>query len=329
MAVILFLSVQNSCKNGTVENKTDLQDPTGEAVKNTTSNYEPKRVNKCIELLEKGQPIYYKGAYGGYEEGKALANTWADYIMYNMEHNPLDFHALKEFMRALVENGPTRSGHRTPTVIVSMPLLGLDGPTVRANGWMIEQALACGVHGIHLARARNPEAVIQYIRAARYPIHKQAVDTLGIGLRGYGSHNYAAWVWGISEEEYLKKADVWPLNPNGELMMGVKIEDPQALANADKTLKVPGLAFAEHGPRDMGFSYGHLEGRADPPCPPEVDAAGRKVLKLCKENHLAFLDNVLPDNVEERIDRGVMIGAGSNEEAALKGRKYTKRFMPW
>ena len=52
-------------------------------------------------------------------------------------------------------------------------------------------------------------------------------------------------------------------------MVGVKLEDQQALDRATETLSAPGLAFAEHGPRDPGFSYGHLEGRADPPSPPK------------------------------------------------------------
>lgn len=38
---------------------------------------EPKRVNKAIELLEQGQPVYYTTSRGGYAEGKALARTWA------------------------------------------------------------------------------------------------------------------------------------------------------------------------------------------------------------------------------------------------------------
>lgn len=296
---------------------------------NVVSGTAPKRINKSIELLEKGQPIYYLDAYGGYEEGKKLAKTWADYIVFNMEHKPLDFTLLREFMRGLVEGGPTPSGHRTPTVIVVLPLLGLDSQTVKSNGWMVEQALAQGVHGVHLCRARDPESVKKFVQAVRYSIHKQAVDTIGLGLRGWGSQKWAAWVWGIDEKEYLKRADVWPLNPNGEIMLGLKIEDIEALGNADKTMKVPGIAFAEHGPRDMGLAYGYLDGRADPPVPKEVDAAGQKVLKLCKKYGLYFLDNVLPDNVRQKIDMGVMIGAGSNQQAAEEGRKYTKRTMPW
>jgi 4-hydroxy-2-oxoheptanedioate aldolase len=291
--------------------------------------YQPKRINKSIELLEEGQPIYYAEAYGGYEEGKKLAGTWADYIIFNMEHAPLDFGRLREFMRGLVDGGPTPSGHRTPTVIACLPVLGLDSETFKGSSWMIQQALAQGVHGLHLNRARDPEAVKLYVQAARYPFHKQAVELLGEGVRGWGSQRFAAWVWGIDETEYLKKADVWPLNPDGEIMLGLKIEDKQALERAEESIAVPGIAFAEHGPRDMGLSYGYLEGRADPPVPAEVQRAGDKVLAACKASKVFFLDNVLPDNVEAQIDRGVMIGAGRREDSAEKGRLYTKRRMPW
>ncbi len=291
--------------------------------------YQPKRINKCIELLEAGQPIYYAAAYGGYELGKKMAKTWADYIVFNMEHNPVDFHLLHEFMRGLVDGGPTPSGHRTPTVIAILPVSGVDMQTFKGSEWLIQQALAQGVHGVELIRARDPNAVREFVRVCRYPFQKKGIDKIGEGLRGWGSQNFAAWVWGISRKEYLKKADVWPLNPEGEIMLGVKIEDRHALANAEKTLAISGLCFAEHGPRDMGLSYGYLEGRADPPVPPEVQAAGYKVLGLCKKYGLFFLDNVLPDNVVKQIQRGVMIGAGRRQDAAEVGRRYTKRKMPW
>lgn len=293
------------------------------------SDYKPKRINKSIELLADNQPIYYINAYGGYEEGKKLAKTWADYITYNMEHAPLDFTLLREFMKGLVDGGPTPSGHRTPTVIVVLPALGLDAQTMKANVWMAQQALAQGAHGVHLCRARDPEAVRILVQSLRYPFNEIGENKIGDGLRGWGSFQWAAWVWGVDEQTYLKKADVWPLNPDGEIMIGVKIEDRDALKNVAKTLKVPGIAFAEHGPRDMGFSYNYLEGRADPPLPKEVVAAGDKVLAESKKNGLAFLDNVLPDNVIKQIEKGVRILAGGKPESAEIGRKFTKREMPW
>src|SRR4029453_3084880 len=75
------------------------------------SSYKPKRINKAIELLEQKQPTYYTYGAGGYEEGKALAKTWADIILYDLEHAPLDLTSLRRFMQGLVDGGPTPSGH--------------------------------------------------------------------------------------------------------------------------------------------------------------------------------------------------------------------------
>src|SRR5690606_29437433 len=68
-----------------------------------------KRINRAIELLEQGQPVYYTTVRGGagYDQGRIYAATQADYITYEMEHGALDFQALREFMRGLVEAGPT------------------------------------------------------------------------------------------------------------------------------------------------------------------------------------------------------------------------------
>ena len=118
--------------------------------------WKPKRVNKAIELLEAGQPIYYTSGHGGYEEGKKMAQTWADYINYDMEHHPYDIAKLQAFMRGLADGGPTKSGHRTPAVIPVLPIDGLSEAAVHANAWMMKQVLATGVHGILMTHARDP-----------------------------------------------------------------------------------------------------------------------------------------------------------------------------
>src|SRR6202521_3633388 len=81
----------------------------------------PKRINRAIELLEQGQPIYYTGSHSGttgtFEQGKKDAQTYADYISYDMEAAPYDIQGLADYMRGLVAGGPARSGHRTPAAI--------------------------------------------------------------------------------------------------------------------------------------------------------------------------------------------------------------------
>ena len=53
----------------------------------------------------------------------------------------------------------------------------------------------------------------------------------------------AMFDWGVTPEEYMQKADPWPLNPEGELLLGIKIENKYALENAEKTAAVPGIGF--------------------------------------------------------------------------------------
>ena len=286
------------------------------------------RINRAIALLSQDQPIYYASPSSvTYEGGIESAHTWADYLLVEMEHGVFNLTALDDFMRGLVAGGPTRSGHHTPPVIVTVPTDATNEAVMLANAWMVKQVLARGVHGILLCHARSPEAVRVFVESARFPFQKAGVgDSLGEGQRGAGGQGSAAITWGVSEEEYLQKADVWHLNPEGEIMLGLKIEDRHALANVDASLAVPGIAFAEWGPGDMGMSFGYPN-QHDPPYAPEMEDARTTVLQACRENGVAFLNAVTADDVTSMIDEGVRV-CGGPEAAANVGREYTRRTMP-
>ena len=289
----------------------------------------PKRINKVIELLEENQPVYCTGAPDvSYEGGKALAKTFADFIQVSMEHNNYDICALGAFMQGLVDGGPTASGHRTPAVCIDLPIEGSSEATVRANAWMCKQALSQGVHGILLCHAESPDAVQAFVQACRFPF-----QTAGLkegdepGRRGAGGQVKAAEVWGIPPNDYLDKADPWPLNPHGELMLGLKIENKRALPNADATAKVPGIIFAEWGPGDMGMSLGYPNAH-DPPYSPDMWDARNKVKSACLNAGINFLEGAHTDDVSSKIDEGIMFMNCYDREAGVKtGRTYTKRTM--
>jgi len=282
----------------------------------------PKRINKAIELLEQGQPIYYTGSHSGtegsFEQGVKDAQTWADYISYDMEHAPFDVKGLSDYMQGLAKGGPTKSGHRTPAVIVNVPVNGTDEATVRANAWMFQQVLATGVHGVLLCHADTPGAVRAFVEAIRFPAYG--------GRRGVHGNTTAARIWGISADEYGERADAWPINPQGELLLGLKLEDKFALESAEASVKIPGVAFAEWGPGDMAFSLGVKNGPG--PMPPQLQAARARVLSATKAQKIFFLNTVNANNVVDMIKEGVMIGA-ANQAAAEAGRKFTNRTMPW
>ena len=295
----------------------------------------PKRINKAIDLLAADQPIYYftegrGGSQGGFEEGLRLAKTWADFIIYEMEFGPFDPRTLREFMGGLINGGPTASGHRMPAVQVVVPFSGLDAQTVRANHWVVQQILAAGVHGVTLCHARDPRAVEEFVRCARFPHHRAGVDggPLQEGLRGNGGQGHASSVWGLSPKEYMNRADVWPLNPDGEVLIGLKLEDRYCLENAAECASVPGVGYAEWGPGDMGLSLGYPDIH-DPPYPDEVEKARLKIMKACADAKIAFLDVMTKTNVEQRIREGVKIVATRYEESAAQGRRMTKRPQPW
>ncbi len=253
----------------------------------------------------------------------------------------------------MVDGGPTRSGHRTPTVIVELPVNGLEEQMVRHNAWQARQILGRGVHGLLLCQAETPDAVRVFVESARYPHHLAGVDkelpsplermrgarigarrgsaggrpVLGLGMRGRGSEMSAAPIWGLPQEEYLERADPWPLNPEGELMLGLKLESPEGIANADALLAVPGIAFAEMGPGDLSLSLGSVKLLRDP-YPPEMQEARDKVFNACRKYGVAFLEGCNRDNIRGRLDEGVRVIGGHDEELARVGRAHQKRTLP-
>ena len=97
------------------------------------------------------------------------------------------------------------------------------------------------------------------MEATRYPFHEAAVgDGLGQGLRGSGSQGFAADIWGVARRDYLETAEPWPLDPDGELQLGLKIEDRHALENADMSSKIVRKAGWEEKVGVVGLRDGKL-----------------------------------------------------------------------
>ena len=302
-----------------------------------------KRINRAIELLDDDQPIYYTGLHSfsrdflSYEQGKKDSKIWADYINIGMEHGAFDMGGLEAYMDGLVDGGPTPSGHVTPTVIVELPVQGENAEVIRYNAWQIRQILARGVHGILLCEATTAEAVAAFVESCRYKLNEIGVGYgLQDGTRGVGSEFKAKLKWGLEDDnEYRAKADPWPLNPKGELMLGLKIEDRYCLPDADNIAAVAGLSFAEWGPGDMGMSHGDPD-LHDPPYTPEMDKAREIVKDACKASGLSFLCSWQDPNltVEERtrhalFEEGARILHVPDKEIADTIRKEMGREMPW
>ncbi|MDO9706724.1 aldolase/citrate lyase family protein [Paracraurococcus lichenis] len=311
------------------------------------------RINRAIALLQQDQAIYYTGHHTGHvlteAAGREDAATWADYINIGMEHGAFDVAGLAAYMQGLVAGGPTRTGHRTPAVIVEAPVNGTDEANVRHNAWQFRQILGRGVHGVLLCQAESGDAVRAFVESCRYPHQAAGVDPglpspldrmggaaptrpgpgrLGTGTRGRGSEATAAPIWSVEEQEYFRLCDPWPLNPEGALLLGVKIESPEGVARCEEILSVPGIGFAEMGPGDLGLS---LLGRTRlqlSPYPPEMQAARDRVFAACRARGIAFLEHCTPETIAARLDEGVRVISGGREDTARVGRAHQRRAMP-
>ena len=121
------------------------------------------RINRAIELCRRTRRSITRSPHSGhvltYAQGREDAGTWADYMNVGMEHGSFDMTGLADYMRGMVDAGSTRSGHRTPAVIVEAPVNGTDEAHCAFDSWQFRQTLGRGVHGILFCQAETLDAV--------------------------------------------------------------------------------------------------------------------------------------------------------------------------
>ena len=212
------------------------------------------RMNRIIEQVEQGKP-----AFGG--------EHWR---LIEMEHGPF---VITEIVKILAELRPPDADRPRLTPVVRIPL---EGDEVVKS--MVKQLLDIGVMGVLVPHIETREQVVNLVRAMRYPPQRGEKYPEPRGLRGWGSAGGRSWR--LSPDEYSTRADVWPLNPAGELLALVMIESAEGIKNLDSILQVPGLGGVLIGPSDLSLSLG--VGTPGPkPDSPEVEAATATIAKAC------------------------------------------------
>jgi len=163
------------------------------------------------------------------------------------------------------------------------------------------------------------------VAACRYPRPSSAQYFEPAGQRGDAPRT-AARYWGISQQDYYSRADVWPLNPNGEILVVIMCEEVRAIQNLPKILdEVPGIGVVLIGEgdlsQDMGFprQYDH----------PKVAAAIDEILAICKQYKVPCgHPHVDAKNVDVLLEKGFrwLMPAPTQSFAALeKGLKSSGR----
>ena len=195
------------------------------------------RWNRIIEKLEQGK----SASFGGETR----------YI--DMEHGAFSFDRLETI---LAENAKQKDANGIP---LKTPYMRVPMDANEVPNWVITQALDVGVLAFMIPHIETKAEALKIVKAMRYPPQRgwsNARYPEPLGVRGPTSRRAAAY-WGESNPvEYAKRADVWPLNPEGELFLVGQIETVSGARNIKEILTTPGLGAILLAPNDLTFSLG-------------------------------------------------------------------------
>jgi 4-hydroxy-2-oxoheptanedioate aldolase len=261
----------------------------------------PIRINGAIDKLTRGKSlagaiIYDFSLYAAAQ----FASSDLDFIIIDMEHRGLDFERLESFLFGTINKAEiAKQGNlqvRVPP-IVRIPTYG------RApSEAIVKQVLDMGAFGIMFPAIENKAQALEAVSASRYPQMKGSKYPNPVGRRGNGNMP-AAWFWGLSRPDYGMRADVWPANPDGELLLFLQIETAEGVKNVDEILSVPGIGVVFVGPNDLSWSLGVPQGT------PEHEAAVSTVLKAAMARNIPAAITVTEKDVVNRLKQGFRIAS--------------------
>ena len=290
----------------------------------------PKRFNPMVELLAAKKPLFglyapsnrrFGGGPGGpggaarpatppadappqktpaqlAKEAVEFANS--DFIFDGSMEGNFDPAAaqFQELMNGMSAAGiliKTPKPHLDKAVVVKMNEIAGNAKATENIG----RQLNMGVTGIMFVSAESAEEVQTGINAMRF-------KSKG-GTRSEDVGNAPAF-WGMSEKEYKEKADLWPLNPNGELVNWTIVESKAGLEKVREIAAVKGIGVLWPGAGTLRglFSTQQPDGTR------KLDEAAweasiQKVLAACKEFNVACGYPASANDIELRMKQGFSV----------------------
>lgn len=238
------------------------------------------RLNGVIKALEQGQTAFVAFTPVDIESATAIASTNLDGVAFEMEHGPLDFPGLRHALQFMLDR--RQIVERATLAPAVTPLVRIPPNGSERNQWIAKQVLDIGVFGIIFPHISTVEEAWNAVGACRYPRLSTAPLYNPPGIRG-DAPTRAARYWGLAQQDYYRRADVWPLAPQGEILVVIQCEDTQAIDNLPRILKeVPGIGVVLIGEGDLSQELGHPRDYEHP----VVADAINSILKICKEHNV-------------------------------------------
>ena len=284
---------------------------------------ETPRLNGVIRALEQGKTAFVSFAPVDNETAVALAASNLDGIAFEMEHAPMSTPALRDALQYMLDRRQILDGGSLAPKVTALVRIPPNGNEM--NQWIAKQVLDIGIFGIIFPHVSTVDEARNAVSACRYPRLPGAPLSDPPGIRGDAPMR-AARYWGLSQQDYYARADVWPLAPQGEILVIIQCEDTRAIENLPRILKeVKGIGVVLIGEGDLSQELGHPREYEHP----VVAEAINRILKICQD-HDVPCGHPHPDakNVERLIASGyrfLMPTAPRSFAVLEQGRKLAGR----
>ena len=295
------------------------------------------RLNGMIALQAQNEPVFGlyaprartgRGRAGGAApEGPAktptelatetLAYASSDFVFDGSMERSVDeaLPAFSDFVGAMQAGG---ADTRSNPLVVKMQEIGTDYDGARDA---IGKQLDAGVSTIMFVKVESAEEVRQGLAAMRFASNGGTrPDPVGA----------APAYWGVSEAEYRQKADLWPLNPEGELLNWTIVESHEGLANVREIAAVEGIGVLWPGAGTLRRLFSPTNAGGERVLDEEAwENSIQTVLSACKEFDVACGYPSNASDIEMRMEQGfsvfVMGWGDSGFETVDLGRQLSRR----
>ena len=297
----------------------------------------PKRLNPMIELMAAKKPVFGLYApsnrrFGGGPPGaarpatppssassapsaaadappqksaaqlaaEAMANGQADFIFDGTMEGGMEraLPAFTDFVKGMAASGSFKKngGQLTHPLVVKMHEIAPDHKVAADS---IGKQLNLGVSGIMFVSVESAAEAEAGIKAMRFK-SKGGTRSEDVGQ--------APALWGVSEKEYREKADLWPLNPNGELINWTIIESKEGLEKVREIAAVKGIGVLWPGAGTLRGLFSTTDASGARKLDEAAwEAAIQKVLAACKEFNVACGYPAGANDIELRMKQGFSV----------------------
>lgn len=269
-----------------------------------------ERLNPMIALHEQGLPVFglyapanRRGRAEAAEETKSpmqlaqetLGAAASDYVFNGSMEGGIDrgLPVWADYVDALIAAGATVRTH--PLVVKTQKIS--DDPQMAISS--IGRQLNSGVSGVMFVGVESAEEVRHGLAAMRFRSNG--------GVRSDEVGDAPAY-WGLSEPEYRQKADLWPLNPSGELINWTIVESMEGLENVREIAAVEGIGVLWPGAGTLRGLFSTRGPDGERILDEEAwEAAIQKVLAACKEFEVACGYPANANDIELRMRQGFSV----------------------